>query len=203
MVALPPFQSQRPPDIRLIIREGPTAAMRGSWADPDDMTPSARKSARLVTGHRTFCPLRWCLKRHGSQSSITPEHIAAADILRGHVDLAVIGRGGVWWPEGLMLGMAGHLYGTPSGPSATAVGNLRSYRAARRALALYRPQERRLMTFVVLLNNAIARWVATQVRDGQKTDAHTEQVRLVGCLDRLVAHYASEVDKLISRGWAA
>jgi hypothetical protein len=177
--------------------------MRHHWRDPDDLTPSARKTPREVAGHRTFCPLRWCLKRHGSHSSIGPDHICAADILRNHVDLAVIGRGGVWWPEGLMLGMASQHRTAPTGPTVLARGNLKSLYAAKRAMALYLPPERHLMTFVVLLNNAVARWVAAQVRAGYKTDAHLEQARLVGCLDRLVEHYRSEVDHLISRGWAA
>jgi len=114
----------------------------------------------------------------------------------------VIGRGGHYWLDALAT-HNGHLTGRAAGPSVAAIGNLRSLRAAQRALALYVPLERRLMTFVVLLNNAVAKWVVAQAEIGHKTDAHIEQARLVGCLDRLVEHFHSEVEHLVSRGWTA
>jgi hypothetical protein len=60
--------------------------MQAEWRDPADLSPSAAKTARTITGYRGYDPLRKCLKRHGAASSITERHVMAADILRGLAD---------------------------------------------------------------------------------------------------------------------
>jgi hypothetical protein len=68
-----------PPEIRLANR----SAMKGEWADPSDDKPTATRSARTITGWRRFDPLRKCLKRHGSASSISVEPAARHGRRRG------------------------------------------------------------------------------------------------------------------------
>jgi hypothetical protein len=60
-------------------------AMSATWRDPED-TNTAARTAREIRGHRAFDPLRRCLQRHGPSSSITADHITAADILRALAD---------------------------------------------------------------------------------------------------------------------
>jgi hypothetical protein len=193
-----PQDWQKAPDIRRIVGEGPSAVMKSAWRDPDDLRVNAR-AAREITGHRAYCPLRWTLKRFGSESRITERHIAAADRLRQAVDLVVTGRGGVSWPTGILAGM---LQGIRDLPSATARANIRAVGEVRRAMRLYSQGERELVTHVVLLNHAVSNWVEFCRRDrGIVVTAQTEMSRLVGCLDRLEEHYASEIDRLVRKGW--
>jgi hypothetical protein len=67
-----------PPDIQRQTGK----AMKSSWRDPTDTVPTAARTAREVTGHRAYCPLRWCQRRHGARSSFSADHVAAADRLR-------------------------------------------------------------------------------------------------------------------------
>jgi hypothetical protein len=59
--------------------------MRAEWSDPEDLRPNVR-SRRTISAHRAYCPLRWCLRRHGERSVITLVHVATADRLCGAWD---------------------------------------------------------------------------------------------------------------------
>src|SRR5215469_1775371 len=78
-------------EARRMAREGRSAVMAGEWIDPVASTPAAARTAPRVKGHRAFCPLRYCILRHGAASSITEEHVIAADLLRALADGAMIG----------------------------------------------------------------------------------------------------------------
>jgi hypothetical protein len=43
--------------------------MRAERSDPEDDTPNAAKTARMIHGHRAFGLLRWCIRRHDDWSS--------------------------------------------------------------------------------------------------------------------------------------
>jgi hypothetical protein len=69
--------------------------MPGTWRDPDDVSPSAARTARMVKGWLSYCPLRRMQQRFGVVSGITAEHIAAADHLRRLYDAATLGFTGI------------------------------------------------------------------------------------------------------------
>jgi hypothetical protein len=84
--ALPPLASD-PPAVRLTNQ----SAMRSTWRDPEDTSPSAARTAREIAGYRQFDPLRRCVQRHKDRCGITEAHIIAADVFRRIADGAVIG----------------------------------------------------------------------------------------------------------------
>ncbi len=89
MKSLPPLASlQAPPEIRLVNQ----SVMKAEWVDIDDIRPTAARTARRVNGYRSFDPLRKAMTLAGS--SITIEHVLAADRLRKAADAVVIGYSG-------------------------------------------------------------------------------------------------------------
>lgn len=87
--SLPPLPSTMiaPPEIRLANH----SVMRATWRDPIDISPNARRTAKEITGFRAACALRRMLHHDAARSSITEEHILAADLLRLQVDAVLIG----------------------------------------------------------------------------------------------------------------
>jgi hypothetical protein len=168
---------------------GPTAVMRSQWRDPDDLRPNAQHRPREIDGYRTYCPLRRMSRSPGSQ--ITPRHIAAADLLRSAVDMAVIGSQGGYG----LLGLGG-LYGPLAGPSVGALRQSAAQREACRALTRLAPSQRALLTAIVLFNHSLQAWCAeTTGRNPQ-----VEMGRLLGVLDVLADHYAGELDQQRASG---
>lgn len=181
-----------PPEVRQLARSGPTAVLRARWTDPDDIRPNAARQAREIVGFRVFDPLRRTRKRHGDASSITMEHVLAADELRRAVDIATYGCTG-HRDETSVLSVA---YGPRSGPSAVAHEQTEAWRKVQRAMAMYKPDERYLLTFIVLFNRPVAQWCIARREGGFIADPDAEMQKLVGCLDKLVEHYKSEVEKM-------
>lgn len=177
-----------PAAVRQLARAGPTAVMRASWRDPDDVRPNAARRAREITGYRTYCPLRRMLRQKGTQ--VTERHVIAADMLRAQVDLAVIGRG-----ARELLGLQ-RGFGPISGPSINAMLQLRAAIQAQRALARLGPSARVMLTEIVLFNRSIYAWCAARAG----LDAKIETGKLLGILDILADHYAAEIDEALSRG---
>ena len=171
---------------------GPTAVMRAEWRDPEDVRPNAQHRPREIVGYRTYCPLRRMARVQGSQ--ITREHITAADLLRNAVDMAVIGSRGGLDPGGL-----GAVYGPLSGPSVAALRQSAAMREAQRAISRLAPSQRALLTAIVLLNRTLQSWCA----DPPGRNAQVEMGRLLGVLDVLADHYASDVDRQLSLGGLA
>ena len=179
-----------PPAVRQRHREGgPTAVMRSEWRDPDDIKPDARHKPREIDGYRTYCPLRRMARQTGSQ--ITLRHIAAADALRLAVDLAVIGA------QGDREQFIRALYGPVSGPGKAAMRQTAAIREAERALRQILPGYRALLTEIVLFNRSLAAWCAMV---NPARNPQIEMGRLLGILDQLAAHYASEIDRALARG---
>src|SRR5215472_690603 len=86
-----PSLAEPPTEARRMAREGRSAVMAGEWLDPIDSGSTAARTAPRVKGHRTFCPLRYCIRRHGPASNFSEAHVVAADLLRGWGDGAAIG----------------------------------------------------------------------------------------------------------------
>jgi hypothetical protein len=88
------------------------------WADPDDLRPNQR-SGRTISGFMSFCPLRWCIRRHGARASFTLAHVEAADRLRLLFDGARLGFSGLrdWRP------VQAAVYRPQTGPSRPRCGN--------------------------------------------------------------------------------
>jgi hypothetical protein len=186
-----------PPPIRLANR----SAMMAEWNDPADMAPSATRTARSIRGYRGFDPLRKCLKRHGDASSITEQHIVAADLLRGMADGAAIGFS---TERDLSLPVTAILCRPSKGPGPTALRQERCWRHFVRTMAIFTAAERVLVMHVVLLNRSVQRWC--QEREAQRglpVSPAKVMGQLVSCLDRLVEHLDSEVHEAINRGAAA
>lgn len=186
------FDPAGPPEVRQRARGGPTAVLRARWTDPDDIRPNAARHAKEVTGYRVYDPLRWNLTRHGAASRITVEHVLAADRLRRAVDVAAYGCTGPR-DEASVLGVT---YGPRSGPSAAAQEQARAWRDVQRAMATFTPDERYLLTFVVLFTRTVAQWCIARREGGFVANPAAEMAKLVGCLDRLVQHYESEVEQM-------
>jgi hypothetical protein len=147
LAPLPSLEETGPP----LIRKLNHSVMRDSWTDPDDLRPNVR-SGRIVGGHRAFCPLRWCVKRHAERSSFTPEHILAADKLRGLWDGARIGFAGLkdWAPVHSIL------YRPPLGPAKTALRQWKAARAFDKAWRCLDAKARPVIALVVLANRALS-----------------------------------------------
>ena len=77
-----PTGTETPTAVRISSRSQ-TAVMHAEWRDPDDVKPTAARTAKQVNGWRTFCPLR--------RAFHNPEHIMAADKLREVFDVARLG----------------------------------------------------------------------------------------------------------------
>jgi hypothetical protein len=163
--------------------------MRGAWRDPDDVRPNAQHRPREISGYRTYCPLRRMARAHGSQ--VTERHIAAADLLRAAVDLAVIGASGV-----LDLAGLGAVFGPVNGPTRAALRQAAAMAEAQRALTRLAPSQRELLTAVVLFNCSLQTWCARPPGH----NAQVEMGRLLGVLDVLADHYAGEIDRQLAAG---
>jgi hypothetical protein len=172
---LPSLMPEQPPAIQLKTRK----AVRASWADPDDMKPNAARAARSIAGHRAFCPLRWCIARHGERASFTADHVAAADALRAAWDGARIGFSSLkdWRPVTAIN------YRPAMGPTVSALKQLKCRVAFDRAWSLFDDATRAALVLVVLRNTSISK--AAEVLD---TSASRCKERLVIAFDRLVLH---------------
>jgi hypothetical protein len=187
---LPPLPSELvPPEVRLVNQ----SVMRSEWVDPTDSTPSAARTARTVNAWRSYDPLRKCLGHQGSK--ITLAHVVAADLLRRLTDGVAIGFSG---GRDLMSARSWQ-FGPITGFGAPAVKSAKAWPAFRRAMARYNKGERDLLTFIVLLNMSVRAWCARQRELGSYTNPDIEMRRLVACLDRLVEHFRSEIERDLGR----
>ena len=142
-----------PPEARLHNK----SAMPASWTDPDDTSPSAARTARVISGYRHFDPLRRCRTRHGERCGITLEHVTAADLLRHWADGAAIGFS---TPRDLSLPVTAIQFRPSSGPGIKAQRQTRCWRQFVRVMAIFTKEQRQLMTGVVLLNQSVSAWCA-------------------------------------------
>lgn len=170
-----------PPSVRLANQ----SVMRSSWRDPTDLTPSARRTAREITGFRAACALRRMLHHDAGRSSITEEHILAADLLRLQVDAVLIGFSG----RRELMPVQAMMYGPRTGPSMAALRSVKAWKPLQRALALFTEAERRLLTWVVLENRSVTSWCSAQRELGRLISVNRAMQTLVEILDRLVEHY--------------
>jgi hypothetical protein len=164
--------------------------MKSEWSDPTDLTPTAARTARQVHGFRAFCPLRRCVGRHGEAAGYTPEMIEAADRLRGLFDGARIGFSVLkdWRPIQAVQ------YRPVTGPTPTALRQLRCREGFDRIWALLDVDTRAVVGAVVLLNRPL-----TEFSGGQRMRHYAAKDRLITALGRMVLHF--EIREL--RGAAA
>ena len=184
-----PHDPDGPQRVRQVTATGPTGVMKGTWRDPDDVKPNASHRAREISGYRTFCPLRRMMAHKGS--AIEQRHVLAADLLRAQVDIAVIGKGG----RSMELTRQG--YGPIAGPPRSALDGVWALTQAQRALARLGPATRLLVAEVVLFNKTIYAWSHAIA---PARDPKIEMGKLLGGLDMLADHYATEIDEALSRG---
>jgi hypothetical protein len=161
-----------PPETQIISGK----LQRGTWVDPEDLRPNASKGPRLIHGHRAFCPLRRCRARHGDRT-FSEEHCLAADRLRGFYDGARLGFQGMrdWRPVQAIA------YRPSTGPSTTAMRQLRCRQQFDRAWSLFDQQSRAVLVLVVLKN--LGTTIAAEALGISK---NLLSQRLVEALDRLV-----------------
>jgi hypothetical protein len=186
LTPLPSLIGQQPPQAQMLNRH----TMRGEWRDPMDTTPSASRTARTIAGHRVFCPLRWCIRRHGERSTFTAEHVAAADKLRIAFDGARLGYSGLkdWRPVTAIN------YRPSTGPASPALRQLRARKTFDSAWSLFDDPTRAVLVGVVLSNLSLARCAAITGRS-----AHLSKQLLADALDRLVLHFDIERDMAAGR----
>jgi hypothetical protein len=158
------------------------SAMRAEWHDPDDTTPSARRTPKAVHGYRRFDPLRQHVQRFGERSVFTPEMIDAADRLRGDYDGAAIGFSA---PRDDGLPVTSVVYRPAMGPSRNADRQLSCAARFERAWSLIEDQAERVLARIVVLENRSLTFAARTLgrsRDGLSDD-------LARVLDLLAQHY--------------
>jgi hypothetical protein len=167
-----------PPEVQRITGK----VFKTSWADPDDMRPNARE-ARTVTGHRAYCPLRWCRKRHGDRSAFTVDHIEAADRLRSAWDGARLGFSGLkdWRP------ITAIQYRPSTGPGTAAKRQLGCRTTFDRVWSALDDQQKAVLASVVLFNVSLGE---TRERLGWSRNRLLDI--LVGALERLYPHFGIE-----------
>jgi len=158
-------------------------AMRASWRDPDDLRPNARR-VREITGWHTFDPLRIMAK--DPSSSVTEEHIRAADYLRWLSDIAA---GGLCSRDNILpIGASVHL--PRLGPTSAAQRSERAGRDFIRAMKRFSTETRWLILCIVIWNRTLEEWC----RERQRL-LRTETERLMGALDLLAEHFSTEIDE--------
>jgi len=168
----------------------PAALMAGSWTDPTDLTPDARRVPRKVSGWRTYDPLRK-LSGH-PHSGITAEHIAAADMLREQVDLATLGHSTVR-PLIYVAQFSQPRWGLGRGE----LEQLAALRAVRRVIRLFTPPQLVQLEAIVLRNITLRQWAQSRV---PVSPSAVEKRKLLVILDRLAEHYDSEIQDDLARG---
>jgi hypothetical protein len=166
---------------------------RARWTDPEDLTPSAARTARSVDGWRRFCPLRAMLAE--DRYGIVEQHILAADRFRELVDLARLGYAPS--PTGLFVALAA---APMTGNSPADRARNAAAREVERVMELYSPLERDLLCAIVLGNLRVAVWTRIMAEAGRQVSVGGEHRRLVVLLDRLALHFDSEISADVSRG---
>lgn len=174
---------------------GPTALQRSSWRDPDDTSPTAARTARQVTGYRTFCPLRKMCNGRGSQ--VTEQHIYAADQLRRSADVAAIG----FSAERDGMPVTSLVYGPKPGPSKAAHAQTAAWRDFRRATKIFTPDQMQMIFGIILSNWSIQHWCeAESDRTGRRLNPQVEMGKLLGILECLVGYYRTDIDQELANG---
>jgi hypothetical protein len=173
---LPSLIAEQPPDQQLVNRR----VVRSTWRDPDDTSPTAARTAREISGWRTRCPLRSCIKRHGSRSSFTEQHVIAADRLRQLWDGSRLGFSGL---RGLTP-VTSAMYRPALGPAKPALRQLKCRQQFDAAWALFTDQSCALLLSVVLQNRAV-----TRTAELLSVSVPWTTQKLVEALDLLVDHF--------------
>jgi len=174
---------------------GPTAVLRSSWRDPSDTSPTAAKTARQVSGWRTFCPLRRMAS--GRSSNITEMHIHAADMLRQAADAAGIG----FSAEKDEMPVTSITYGPKPGPGPAALASAKAARTFDRAWKLFPPSQQPMVVGIILRNWAVEYWCQMESdRTGRRMDPKIEMGKLVAVLELLVEHYRTEIENGLANG---
>lgn len=175
---------------------GPTALQRASWRDPDDVSPTASRHARQVSGWMTYCPLRKMMHA-GRGSQITEQHIHAADKLRQAADVAAIGFSAP--RDGMPVNAL--VYGPKAGPSKAAEAQVAAYRDFKRATRLFTERQMAILSAVILGNWSIQHWCTEQTkRTGRNIAPGIEMGLLIGILESLAAYYRTDIDRDVSMG---
>jgi hypothetical protein len=182
-------------DVRKRKNGGPTAVHRSSWRDPDDTSPTAAKTARQVTGYRTFCPLRRIAQ--GRSSSITDAHIHAAEMLRKAADAAGIG----FSAERDGMPVTSIVYGPKLGPGKAAQASEKAARDFKRAVRPFGPDQLQMIQGILLRNWAVERWCHMENdRTGRKIDPRVEMGKLLAILEILAAYYKTDIEEGLANG---
>jgi hypothetical protein len=189
---LPPLIAEKPEAVRI----ANASVMPSVWVDPEDDRPNTSRTAREVSGHRAFCPLRWCIRRHGERSQITMKHVLAADHLRRLADGILFGFNGNRNPFLYTDMHPGPLLGPPQ----PALRRARCWKPFVRAMALFTQAQRRLVTAIVLMNRSVSAWCEELADEGRRVVARIEMQKLVVCLDALAEHFDREIQSDLNRG---
>jgi hypothetical protein len=164
--------------------------MAGTWIDPDDIRPDARRVPRSITGLRRYDPLR---KLSGNaHSGISALHIMAADSFREQVDLAMLGYSGVR-PLIFVAQSPEPRWGL--GPGALA--QMRATRSVKRVLKLFDVAQLWMLDAIVLQNITLTQW--TRSRDPVAA-IRTEKTKLLVILDILAEYYDADVQDDLAKG---
>lgn len=168
--------------------------VKTTWRDPDDTKPDASRRPREITGWRTYCPLRRMMTIAGT--SITTEHILAADRLRQAADAVCFGYSG---PRELVTIQA-LTYGPKSGPGQAALRSVQAWPVYRRAMKLFCPLQRQMIASILLANQTVNKWTTTRRELGLPVSAAVEMGKLIAILDVLTEHFATEVEQDLQHG---
>jgi hypothetical protein len=178
--ALTLFGIEAPPDIRIYNR----TVLKTEWLDPEDDKPTAARTARTISGWRSYDPLRRSLHKMGSRSPYSLEHLEAADRLRLAYDGGTVG-----FSPSVKDGRPVHSiqYRPSQGPAMTAMRQLRAGRAFDAAWARFGDDDdTRAVLLAVVLKNVATSVAAERFGIGK----HRLVELLTNALDVLIEHFA-------------
>jgi hypothetical protein len=137
------------------------------------------------------------LGQNGTQ--VTTQHIMAADMLRQAADASRYGFSRAR-DDGMPITAVN--YRPMPGPSIRSIAQAKAARVFQRAMAMFPcPGQQRLIQAVLLDNNTLAAWCASEEeRRGHTVNRQIEMGRLLGVLDALAAHFETDIDQALDRG---
>jgi hypothetical protein len=193
---LPPLLSLGDPQPVRMVHRGATGVMKSSWRDPSDTSPTAARTATEVSGWRSWDPLRKMLQQ--PSSSITPEHVHAADRFREEADLARLG----FAPQNRYDVPINELaHGPKAGPSPAAIRQAKASISFSRACSRLTVDLQRMAKTIILGNCTVSAGCREESeRLGRRVDPQRELGRLLCCLDLLAEYYGTEIERDLASG---
>ena len=138
-----------------------------------------------------------CWVARQPHTSITRNHIHAADLLREQADLAMLG----YAPTRFDLPINSVVHGPRLGPTIAAVRQAEASTNFRRAINRLTIGLQRMVRSIILANCTVSAWCREEgERLGRQLNPQIEMGKLICALDLLVDHYRSDIERGLASG---